>query len=199
MEFAASQIIASQANANGRTTSGTLTLGPINLGDNGSELRLTKAGTVRLTAKAAAMLAVQPDETIRTRKLNEKPYWHIERARIGDTRTVQVEALINGQPAAKRLLKADGHLEDIAFDLDIAKSCWVALRIYPSSHTNPIWITVNDKPVREKASLEWCLKGVDQCWSQKRALIAEKEQADAVAAYEHARQVYRTRLAEADE
>jgi len=55
---------------------------------------------------------------------------------------------------------------------------------------------VNDKPIREKRSLEWCLKCVDQCWSQKEALIDPKEHADAVAAYDHARQVYRTRMAE---
>jgi len=72
------------------------------------------------------------------------------------------------------------------------------LRIFPSSHTNPVWVTVKGKPVREKSSLEWCLKSVDQCWSQKEKLIDAKEHDDAVAAYEHARQVYRARLAEAE-
>jgi hypothetical protein len=53
------------------------------------------------------------------------------------------------------------------------------------------------QPIRVRKSLEWCLKSVDQCWSQKEALIAPNEHADAVDAYEHARQVYRARLAEA--
>jgi hypothetical protein len=55
---------------------------------------------------------------------------------------------------------------------------------------------VNDKPSREKQSLECCLQSVDQCWSQKEKLIDAKEHEDAVAAYEHARKVYRERLAE---
>ena len=59
-----------------------------------------------------------------------------------------------------------------------------------------IFVIVKDQPIREKRSLEWCLKGVDQCWSQKEALIAAKEHTAAVAAYEHARKVYRERLAE---
>ena len=64
----------------------------------------------------------------------------------------------------------------------------------PSSHTNPIWVTVADKPVRERRSIEWCLKSVDQCWSQKEKLIAPGELAEARAAYDHAREVYRARL-----
>jgi hypothetical protein len=56
---------------------------------------------------------------------------------------------------------------------------------------------VDKKPIRVKRSLEWCLKSVDQCWSQKERLIDAKEHTDAVAAYDHARQVYQARLAEA--
>ena len=72
----------------------------------------------------------------------------------------------------------------------------MALRILPSSHTNPIWVTVGDKPVRERRSLEWCMKSVDQCWSQTENLIAPAELDAVRAAYEQARQVYRARLAE---
>jgi hypothetical protein len=72
----------------------------------------------------------------------------------------------------------------------------VALRIRASSHTNPVFVIVEDKPIRVRRSLEWCLKGVDQCWSQKEKLIDPREHADAIAAYEHAREVYRARLAE---
>ena len=166
------------------------------LGVDGSEIKLAAPGRVKLTALCAALLDTQPSDEIRARKPQEKPFWHIERARVGSSRNVKVEALINGQPATSKALVADGHSEDVSFELNIEKSCWLALRIYPSSHTNPIWITVADQPVRERASIEWCLKGVDQCWSQKEALIAPKEHADAVAAYEHARSVYRKRLDE---
>ena len=75
----------------------------------------------------------------------------------------------------------------------------MALRILPSSHTNPIWVLVGEKPVRaSRRSIEWCLQGVDRCWSQKERFIAPAELPQAQADYEHARTVYRQRLQEAD-
>src|SRR6185369_1099106 len=93
--------------------------------------------------------------------------WQIEKARIGDTRTVPVELLVNGRSVARKEITADGKLQDLTFETKIERSSWVALRIFPSSHSNPVWVTVDNKPVRERKSIEWCLKGVDQCWSQK--------------------------------
>jgi hypothetical protein len=171
--------------------------GDVALGENGSELKLAAPGKVRLTAKVAALLPEQPDPAIKGRPLSQKPYWDIERARLGDSGNVPVEVVMNGLPVAKKTLAADGHTEDLSFEVDVTRSCWLALRIYPSSHTNPIFVIVGGKPVRERLSLEWCLKGVDQCWSQKQALIDPKEMPDAIAAYNHARKTYRERLAEA--
>jgi len=168
------------------------------LGENGSELKLTAPGKIKLTAKVAALLAATPDPTMRGRPLNVKPFWDIERARIGSTGTVPVEVLVNGAPVTRKAITADGHAEDVSFEVEITRSSWVALRIFASSHTNPIFVIVADKPIREKRSLEWCRAGVDQCWSQKESLIDPKEHADAVAAYGHARNVYEKRLAEAE-
>ncbi len=87
---------------------------------------------------------------------------------------------------------------DISCHVSLQHSSWVALRILPSSHTNPIWVTIGDQPVRaSRRSIEWCLQGVDQCWSQKERFIAAPELAQARADYEHARRVYRQRLSEA--
>ena len=166
------------------------------LGENGSELKLAAPGKIKLTAKVAALLNETPDPTMKGRSLSAKPFWDVERARVGESRSVPVEVLVNGAPVAKKLITADGHTEDIRFDIEIPRSSWVALRIFASSHTNPIFVLINDQPIREKRSLEWCLESVDQCWSQKESLIAPKEHADAVAAYDHARKVYRVRLAE---
>ena len=47
-----------------------------------------------------------------------------------------------------------------------------------------------------RASAEWCLKGVDQCWSQKEPQIRRRGEGAARAAYELARAAYRTILAE---
>ena len=164
------------------------------LGENGGELKLKAPGKIKLTAKVAARLEEQPDPTMKGRPAHEKPFWDIERARIGVTRTVAVEVLVNGTPVAKKIITADGRTEDVTFGIDITRSSWVALRILASSHTNPIFVIVGGKPIREQRSLEWCLKSVDQCWSQKEPLIDPKEHEDAVAAYEHARKVYRERL-----
>ncbi len=167
------------------------------MGERGSELRLAKSGKVRLTANVAARLNDEPNVTVQKSSYDKKPYWDIERARIGATREVALEVIVNGVPVAKKNIVADGKLQPVAFDVDIAQSSWVAMRILPSSHTNPIFVVVGEKPIRaSKRSIEWCLKGVDQCWSQKERFIAAGEREDAKSAFEHARQVYRARLAE---
>ena len=97
-----------------------------------------------------------------------------------------------------RIIVADGTLQDMEFNVKIARKAvgW-RLRILPSSHTNPVFVLVGGKPIRaSKRSAEWCLKGVDQCWSQKEKYIAPAEMKDAKEAYEHAREAYRKILAE---
>jgi hypothetical protein len=170
----------------------------IAMGEHGSELKLAQPGNVRVTARVGARLGDKRDPEIRQGDLEQKPYWDIERARIGASREAPVEVLVNGFSVARKTITGDGTLRDLSFDIPIKRSSWVALRILPSSHTNPIWVTVGDKPVRERRSLDWCLKSVDQCWSQKEKLYLPAELDEARAAYEHARKTYRTRLAEAD-
>ena len=133
-----------------------------------------------------------PNPELQKKRFDEKPYWDVERARIGSTRTVPVELIVNGYPVAKKTIDADGKIKDVSFDVPIEKSSWVAMRILPSSHTNPIFVLVDDKPIRaSRRSAEWCLKGVDQCWSQKEKFIKANEMADAKSAYEHARVTYK--------
>lgn len=168
----------------------------LELGAQGSELRLKQPTTVKVTVQAAALLDTQPRPDIQNAPVDRKPFWDIERARIGSSRQVPVELLVNGVSVQTQNITADGTAHDLSFDVPVEKSCWLALRIRASSHTNPIFVIVNEQPILEKRSLEWCLKSVDQCWSQKEALIDPKEHADAIAAYEHARKVYRERLAE---
>jgi hypothetical protein len=171
------------------------------LGEKGSERRLDAPGTVKVRAKVAAMLSeqVSPEgRLIRERPIEQKPYWDVERTRIGDSRKVPLEVVVNGRPVARQEIEADGVLRDVEFDVPIERSSWVALRIYPSSHTNPIWVVVDGKPVRaSKRSAEWCLKGVDQCWSQKVKNTRPSEEEAARVAYDRAREAYRAILAEA--
>jgi hypothetical protein len=169
----------------------------IAMGENGSELQMPAPATVRATALVAAYLDEKPNPELAKRLYTETPYWDIERARIGGTRNVPVELVVNGYPVARQEILADGTLRDVAFDLPVKKSSWVALRILGSSHTNPIFLLVGGKPIRASArSAEWCLEGVDQCWAQKERFIKPDELADARQAYEQARVTYRRLLSE---
>jgi hypothetical protein len=166
-------------------------------GTGESEIRLDKPDRVKVTVRAAANLDPLPDRSIRQKRYDEQPYWDLERARIEDSREVPVEIVVNGTPVASQRLLADGTIKTLTFDVAIDRSSWIAARILPSSHTNPVFALVGGKPVRaSRRSAEWCLNAVNQCWTQKSPRIRASELEDARRAYEHARQVYRQRLVE---
>ncbi|HQR44168.1 MAG TPA: CehA/McbA family metallohydrolase, partial [Gemmatales bacterium] len=121
-------------------------------------------------------------------------------ARHPDKKEVEVELIVNGVVAEKQMMLADGKVRQLIFQNkhDPKKTSWYAVRVFPHAHTNPIWVIKDGKPIREKASLEWCLAGVEQCWKEKKKTYAAAEMKDAEAAYEHARQVYRQRLTECE-
>lgn len=169
------------------------------VGEQGSEgkigqLNLKQAGKVRVVFDAAALLEPKPTgftQRIKSARLDAKPYWHIERCRIADSRMVPVEVIVNGEVVATRELLADGKPNRMELDLDIPHSSWVAVRILPSVHTNPVFIEVDGKPIRaNRKSAEWCREAVDVCWGSKRGQIREAERGDAEAAYQKARSVY---------
>lgn len=163
------------------------------VGTNGSELKLPrKTKTVSVTATVAARLDETPNPAIRALRQDEKPYWDLERARIGETREVPVEVIVNGKAVSTRRLIADGQPRELTWDIPLDHSSWIALRILPSSHTNPMFVILDDQPIRaSRDSAEWCLKAVDQCWLQKAPKIAPAEVPAAERAYEHARETYR--------
>lgn len=142
------------------------------VGYHGSELKLDKPATIHLSAKVAARL---------------------------ETKKVPIEVIVNGYPVAKKEIDADGTTQDISFDVPIERSSWVALRLFPNAHTNPVFVLIGDKPIRaSRRSAEWCLRGVDQCWEQKQPTYAAAEKDAAMRAYEHARAVYRQIVSESD-
>lgn len=165
-----------------------------------SRVDLEKPGTVQVSFDAAALLEaeVSPQtEAIRNARLDVKPYWHIERCRIGDSRNVVLEVIVNGEVAATQELAADGHVEHLDVPVEITQSSWVAVRILPSVHTNPIWVQVGDQPVRaSRRSAQWCIDAVEQCWKSKVNGIRESERSAARAAYDRAAEIYRQVLAE---
>jgi hypothetical protein len=166
-------------------------------GTTGSELTIESPRRVKVTLGAAARLDDMPNDVVRGRRYDETPYWDLERARIGTSREVAVEIVVNGAPVATKTLLADGTLRTLTFDVPLERSSWIAARIYPSSHTNPVFALVGGQPIRaSRRSAEWCLAAVNQCWTQKAPRIRATEIDDARNAYDHARRVYRQRIAE---
>ncbi len=172
-------------------------LGDVEMGIDGSELLLDAPTTVTAKVSVAALLTEKVEAGIKERPYSKKPYWHLERARIDGTRKVPVELIVNGYPVARKEIVADGTTQEVTFEVPIEQSSWVALRIAASSHTNPIFVLVDDKPIRaSRRSAKWCLDGVNRCWSQKERFIAKDEMDDAIAAYDYAREVYSQILSE---
>ena len=125
------------------------------------------------------------------------PWWHLERARIGDTREVLLEVVVNGQPVADQQIWADGKLQEVAFDIPIEQSSWVALRVLGASHTNPAWVLVDGMPVRaSRASAEWNIRALAQAFEVKRQGWRAEDYKEAKAAYEYAYEVFAKRLTE---
>jgi hypothetical protein len=172
----------------------------VEMGIDGSELQLDGSKPVKVTARVAAYLPEEQDETgatLASLAPNKSPYWHIERARIDTSRNVPVELIVNGQAVARQEIVADGELREIAFEHPIDRSSWVALRVLPSSHTNPVFVVVDGKPVRaSKRSAEWCRAAVDRCWEMKQGAIREEERDTARKAYDVARETYDQIIAE---
>jgi len=174
-DFKANDVEVGQTAENGRTS-----LLGIKSGDN-----------VNVSVTAAAYLQETPRNDIRNKSLSEKPYWHVERARIDDTRKVAVELIVNGESVESQQIVADGKPNEVKFEFQPAKSSWIAVRIFASSHTNPIFVEVDGKPIRaSRDSAEWCAKAVDVCWDAKKGRIREEELEAAKLAYDVAKATY---------
>ena len=210
--------------SDGRSHLMDFAINDLEVGTQASEVKLAQKGTVHARVKVAAFLNPVPLDSdnipsdrgkqywkvavtgttepgnIHDRPIDQNPYWHIERARIGSTRQVPVELVMNGKPIARKEILADGTVQDVSFDAPVERSSWLAVRILGSSHSNPIFVLVDGKPIRaSRQSAEWCLAGVNQCWTQKAPKISKAELPDAQAAYDHAREVYTKLIAECPE
>ncbi|GAB2575259.1 CehA/McbA family metallohydrolase [Spirosoma areae] len=170
------------------------------VGTKDSQLSYVQKQPLTITATVSAYLPEHQDgfgEAIANRDPIQQPYWHIERARIEKSRRVAVELIVNGYPVDTTVIVADGKLQDVRFRYPITRSGWVALRVYPGAHTNPIFVEIGGKPIREPKSIAWCRKAVDQCWAMKEKNIRAAERPAAQASYDAARKVYDGLLREA--
>lgn len=114
-----------------------------------------------------------------------------------DEPTQKVELIVNGFPVAAQDIKADGKEQLLRFTHTIVKSAWAAIRVFPSAHTNPVFIEVGGAPIRaNRNSARWCLQGIETCWQAKAHTYRESERATAQADYEKAKEVLRQIIAE---
>ena len=171
-----------------------------------SDVKLDAPGKVQVRAKVAFAPAVPKAVAYGTQEPADG------RRHSGDTRILHaprgeevvqggervVEIIVNGQSVAQKKVPADGAIHDLAFEVDVKHSSWIALRHFPQLHTNPVNVLVDGKPIRaSRESALWCAESVELLWENRSRFIAEKERAEARAAYDRALATYRKLAAEA--
>lgn len=176
----------------------------VEVGTSNSEVHLT--GRKEVTVQAKVIARIEPEQiSLGQLELNEKiweqrPFWSIDRARIANSHKVPLELIVNGEVVDAQEILANGTPQDITFKYSVEKSSWIALRILPSAHSNPIFVMVNNQPIRaSKKSAQWCLEAVDVCWEQKVNGISDKERADARKSYDSAKEIYRRIILESEQ
>ena len=163
------------------------------------DVALAKPGSVTVEALVAARLEPTPTPETEAIRANLDGTWHLEHARIGNTRNVAVELVVNGVAVDRAVLVADGTPHPIRFSTKLARSSWVALRIMPSGHTHPVFVQVAAKKIRaSKRSAQWCRTCVDKLWEVKSPLMRDSDVPEAAQAYDHARASYDAIVKESD-
>ena len=153
------------------------------VGENGSELKLPGPKDVKVSGRVAAYLEPEPTQAAPeehpSRVAGAKAVLGHRGVRIGKTRQVPVEVVVNGYPVARKEIAADGTFRDVAFEVPIDGRAGSRCESTPP-HTNPIFVLVDGKPIgASKDRPSGVSRGVDQCWSQKKSTIrpAEGEEA----------------------
>ena len=117
-------------------------------------------------------------------------------ARYEGTPATRVEWIVNGYPVSSQEIPADGSLHDLVFQHRFDRSSWVAARVFPGGHTNPIFVIVDGQPILEQLSAAWCLRCVETCRRAKLPIYREDERAQAEADYSHAIEFFRQLVGE---
>jgi hypothetical protein len=119
--------------------------------------------------------------------------------RLPAGRTRTVELIVNGQVVDKKEVPADQKVHEVKFDVGVQKSSWVAVRCFPQMHTNPVFVSVDGKPIRaSKESAKWCVGVIEQLWKVREKDIAPAERKEAEATFKKAIEMYQTIAKEAE-
>ena len=128
----------------------------LELGTHQSQVNLDRSQSVTITARVAAHLPEVQDAIgaiIAARPQNQPPYWDVERARIGKTRRVAVELVVNGEPVARTEVAADGAGQRSASStVSIARAGWHcgSCSIAHESHFHADWRPTHSSLQRER-------------------------------------------------
>jgi hypothetical protein len=111
-----------------------------------------------------------------------------------------VECVVNGRVVASQRVVGDGKLQSVEFDLKLEDSSWLAIRVFPSMHSNPIEAIVRQQPIRaSKQSARWCIETIEQLWNQRERNIVSTEREQAREAFQFAINEFRKREAQSNE
>lgn len=103
-----------------------------------------------------------------------------------------IEIVVNGRVAVSKKVMADGAIHDLAFDIPIERSSWVAIRQFPQLHTNPVNVIVAGQPIRaSRLSARWCEQTIELLWKNREQNIAAKERDEARQTFDRAKARYR--------
>ena len=168
----------------------------------GDPLRIDKPSMVDIRAKVA-VASLMPQSVAYETRIPEGG-----RRFVGDTVTLHgsrsneyvatkerlVELVVNGQVVESKKVQCDGAEHTIEFNAKIEKSSWLALRIFPHLHTNPMEVFVEDQPIRASAdSARWCVAVIEQLWAQRERSIAPDQRIEARRTFDRAIEKYRSR------
>ncbi len=186
--------------SDGRSHILELKVGETKLKTSHHEIKLDSSSSIKVAVEVAAYLPqklAEETRAIKTRPLNEAPYWHLERSRIGNSRRVPVELVVNGKSVARKEIEADGGIKSVGFETVVERSSWVAVRIFPTCHSNPIYISVGGKPIRaSRESAAWCIKCIQAAWLRLGNRIAARDKLEAEGATKEAIATFRRILSE---
>ena len=152
----------------------------------GDEVKLDGAAPVTVKAKVAFA--------------GEMPLGTANGGEMPKGKTRLVEVIVNGIAVASKEVPADHKPHDLEFAVPLTKSSWVALRHWPSMHTNPVAVTVGGKPIRvSRASAQWCIGVIDQLWKVREMDIMAAERDEARKTFQKAIEIYKKIAEESEE
>ncbi len=129
------------------------------------------------------------------------------------TPLTSVAVVFNGETIETLPLDRDRKSASFRMQIPVQRSGWMQLRVegdpserypldspYALAFTNPVWVTVGDRPVRDAASADYGLRWIDKLHEMAEEFPgwrSEEEKSHVYAQFDEARAVYRKLLREA--